>query len=300
MIVKKCEICKNSFEGNHNTKYCNECAYISKKQSQKKYRESIKGKHKRKEYGKKYRKEHKKDNIKNCKICGILIESKGNNQYCMVCGKTIKKEKQKEYNSGVEVKERQRLRRINETTEQKENRKLYMKEWRGKQENKEKHRKYIKEYVQVPENKVRIRQRRKEQRKNRYNNDLQYNLKSRLRSQFNMAKKAYLKHGKIIESKNMDYESIFEKLTPFPKPLKDYEIDHIIPLSFFDLTDKEQIKKAWNPINLQWLPWRKNDIKDNKIDFEKYPEQKEVWKELKLDILQKPKGLYSQISLLSH
>jgi len=51
----------------------------------------------------------------------------------------------------------------------------------------------------------------------------------------------------------IDYEKIIEHLKPFPKDLSKYHIDHIKPLCKFDLTKKEEVKKAFAPENHQWL-----------------------------------------------
>lgn len=47
-----------------------------------------------------------------------------------------------------------------------------------------------------------------------------------------------------------------------------YHIDHIIPCSAYDFSDKEEIKKCWQPENLRLIPAKENIIKSNKIDFE--------------------------------
>jgi len=44
-----------------------------------------------------------------------------------------------------------------------------------------------------------------------------------------------------------------------------WEIDHIIPVSSFDLTKPEEQKKCFNYKNLQPLEWRTNRIKSNRI-----------------------------------
>ena len=46
----------------------------------------------------------------------------------------------------------------------------------------------------------------------------------------------------------------------------EFHIDHIIPLSSFDLNDSEQIKIAFAPENYQWLTAKENLIKSNKLN----------------------------------
>ena len=46
---------------------------------------------------------------------------------------------------------------------------------------------------------------------------------------------------------------------------------------------EEQLSKAWNPINLQWLLQSENNKKKHIIDFDKYPEQKVAFSKLRLE-----------------
>lgn len=73
------------------------------------------------------------------------------------------------------------------------------------------------------------------------------NLSERVRRSVKNNKKNFLNDGLI------DYMSIIEHLKPFPIDMDNYHIDHIIPLSCFDLTNPEQVKLAFAPQNHQWL-----------------------------------------------
>lgn len=76
-----------------------------------------------------------------------------------------------------------------------------------------------------------------------------------------------IKEEKVIIPKKykINYNKIIDYLKPFPENIKDYEIDHIIPLCSFDLTDEDQFKKATAPENHQWLTISENRIKSGKI-----------------------------------
>ena len=57
-----------------------------------------------------------------------------------------------------------------------------------------------------------------------------------------------------------------------------WELDHIMPVSSFDLTDPEEVKKCFHWSNLQPLSWQDNAAKGNSIpkDFE-WCNVKERW-----------------------
>lgn len=72
---------------------------------------------------------------------------------------------------------------------------------------------------------------------------------------------------KVMPSKKygVDISAIVEHLKPFPEDLSKYHLDHIIPLCSFDLTNHEEIKKAFAPENHQWLLKEENLKKGKKI-----------------------------------
>ena len=63
----------------------------------------------------------------------------------------------------------------------------------------------------------------------------------------------------------INFTEIIEHLKPFPKDIKNYQIDHIIPLSLFDFNNPVHIKKAFAPSNHQWLTKIENISKGNKL-----------------------------------
>lgn len=106
-------------------------------------------------------------------------------------------------------------------------------------------------------------------------NDRNYRYTCILRERVRCAFKSYSKNGKVKPSKKykINYEAIIEYLGKCPGNREDYHIDHIIPLSAFDLDDPTQVKAAFAPENHQWLPKLDNLKKKDRVDkdvFEKY------------------------------
>ena len=95
--------------------------------------------------------------------------------------------------------------------------------------------------------------------------------RERLRGHVYQAMIKYAKTGKIWTSQQygIDYEAIIAHLGPHPntRGIKgDFHIDHIIPLSAFDLNDPEQIKLAFAPGNHQWLRAKDNISKHDHVE----------------------------------
>jgi len=88
-----------------------------------------------------------------------------------------------------------------------------------------------------------------------------------LRNHFNKAMNLYSKTGKIMKSKEygINIKGIIKHLGPKPDNKLNYEADHIIPLSLFNHNDPEQIKKAWDPTNFQWLTKEINMWKGDRL-----------------------------------
>ena len=154
-----------------------------------------------------------------------------------------KKEYMNEYNKRLEIIERRK--EYHYKPEIIERRKKYEEE--NKEKIKKRHKKYMKGYM----NKY-IKDRRK--------SDLKYAIGLRLRASLNKALKTYSTTGKIYSSSKygINYKEIIEYLKPFPKDIKNYHIDHIKPLSSFDLNNSDEVKKAFDKSNLQWLTAEEN------------------------------------------
>ena len=120
-----------------------------------------------------------------------------------------------------------------------------------------------KKYYQIPEVKIKINGYYKKRRKE----DPIFKLKQNLRNRLSIAFKKYSKTGKIMKSKDygIEYKKIIEHLKPFPKNIEDYEIDHIIPLSWFNFNSLKEIKWAFAPENHQWLLKEENMHKGDRF-----------------------------------
>lgn len=193
---------------------------------------------------------------KRCEFCDkIILIGKKTKRFCNpLC-------QRKHYDRMPKIREKYRLRI-------KEYRKTHP-EWKEKHrilaitKYREKRKEFQKKYGKRPEVRTRIR----EQERFRRKNDKQYAITDRLRRSLHHALTKYSKTGKIMSSRKygINWKEIIESLKPFPKNLKEFEIDHIIPMSSFDLDDKEQVKKAFASENLQWLTISENRKKSNKI-----------------------------------
>ncbi|MBU0958646.1 MAG: HNH endonuclease [Nanoarchaeota archaeon] len=128
---------------------------------------------------------------------------------------------------------------------------------------KERIREYDKEYRKRPEIKSRINTKERMRRKT----DMKFAIINRLRRSLNHALTKYSKTGKIMGSKKygINWGKVIKGLKPFPVSVKKYEIDHIKPLHSFNLDNRKEIKKTFDPSNLQWLTIEENRVKSGKI-----------------------------------
>ncbi len=99
--------------------------------------------------------------------------------------------------------------------------------------------------------KRKIRQR--DYARERYWRDPEYRARRLLHNRFKQALRTYSAYGKTksMTEYGVDIEAIWKHLGPCPG--EGYHIDHVVPLSCFDLTDDDQVKRAFAPENHQWL-----------------------------------------------
>jgi hypothetical protein len=121
-------------------------------------------------------------------------------------------------------------------------------------------------------NKKRIQKQETKYRLNRLKNNIEFRLITNLRTRLNSVIRGEVKHATTLSligcSLNQLKKYIEDKFSPDMSwdnyGLYGWHIDHIKPLSKFDLTDEKEIRKACNYMNLQPL-WAKCNIsKSNK------------------------------------
>jgi len=86
------------------------------------------------------------------------------------------------------------------------------------------------------------------------------------RTKFNTAHKQYLKSGnENLWQYNINFKKIYEAIGSCPGSRKDYHLDHIIPLSYFDFNVPEHFELCHRPENLRWMRARSNCQKSSKF-----------------------------------
>jgi len=114
----------------------------------------------------------------------------------------------------------------------------------------------------------------KECRLNRYNNDINFKLRSLLRCRLNAVIRGSKKGSAVrdlgcsIEELKLYLEPKFQDGMTWDNWGKySWHVDHIVPLASFDLSDPEQLKKACHYTNLQPLWAYDNLSKGDKINL---------------------------------
>jgi hypothetical protein len=292
-VVKEESMCLNcniifyyQKKDNKKRKYCSSCIKRRRLLSVKKYqtnnrdvvlqrkrerRKRLEVQEQEKIYNKKYRKEHREEISKQEK------EYRINNKEIVaqrksICDKNYREKhkeeiykKKKEYYKNPEKQKLKKKYREEHKEDAKRQWKLYY------IKNTEYLKKKAKDYVKKNIDAVRMRRYKYHMRK--YNTDAEYRIRHLLRSNLRRVFRDYIKQTKQHSSSmyGIDYNAIIEYLKPFPDNIRDYHIDHIIPLIYFNFVNvdgtinEKEIKIAFAPENHQWLLKDENLSKGKKI-----------------------------------
>lgn len=218
-------------------------------------------------------------------ICGTNFIPKRKNQTscCKTCAKKVsshthyKKNKEKINAYGKQYREKnpEKIKELNQTwyLENSDKAKATSTQWakdnRDKLwqvKNKEKHNERCKAYNKKNRNKIQT------QKTERYYSDPQFNIASRLRGRLGIALRAQSanKAGRTEELVGLTFEELknyIESLFVDGMSWENrnlWDIDHIKPVSSFDLTDEDEQRKCFHYTNLQPLWHEDNLIKGNK------------------------------------
>lgn len=218
--------------------------------------------------GEYYKEKAKWDGFKSaCKMCGkiCMVEYYKKNKVKLAA-------KAREYNK----KNKERVAARNREYREKNKEKLKAKMRKSYRKNKIKRREYIeknKEKIKDQRNK-RLRQRRKEDPLYRMSMNIRTNLRYTLR------KAKEKKQNRTFKYVGCTPEFLLARLQRQCKErgLNEYEVDHMMPVSSFDLRDPEQLRRAWHHSNLQALDPKDNLAKSNKVIYDmKWSEKRDQW-----------------------
>ena len=169
------------------------------------------------------------------------------------------KKKRKEYyekNKERELKVNEKYRNNNKVKISKINHEYYKKRTEYYKDNAKKHYRENRE--------KRLEQTRLNQNK-RYREDEGFKMRKNLSGSLWKVIDHYVKTGRIgnpMAKYSIDWVGIIKQLSPIPKNRRKYQVDHIIPLYKFDLTNIEQIQIALAPENHRWLTKEKNQSRE--------------------------------------
>lgn len=115
-----------------------------------------------------------------------------------------------------------------------------------------------------------FKQWRKSHREKKTKTNVIWCLRGRLKRQLYSKLKEHSISGKLLSSSEygIDYIGIINYLKPTNEIMKTRHVDHIIPVSYFNLNNCDDIKLCFSKENLQWLIGSKNISKNNRIMYD--------------------------------
>lgn len=117
------------------------------------------------------------------------------------------------------------------------------------------------------ENKEEVSKRHLDYVNKRYREDESFRMRKQLGSALSAVVRHYIKTGKIrnpMRRFEIDWKGIIKVLSPMPKDRKKYQVDHIVQLWRFDLSQIEQVRIAFAPENHRWLLKEDNQRRNRK------------------------------------
>lgn len=127
-----------------------------------------------------------------------------------------------------------------------------------------------------------VKENRREYSKERYDTDLQFKLRTRLRGRLYDSIKAEYKSGSAVDDLGCSIPELIVYLESKFQPGMTWEnwgtgkgkwnIDHIMPLAAFDLTNRQHLLLACNYLNLQPLWFLENMSKKSSIPVLEFPQ----------------------------
>lgn len=172
-------------------------------------------------------------------------------------------------NPEVNAARREYAAEYNARTEVKAARRQYDAKYNARPKRKAAMRKYLDEYNSRPE----VKARKREYIAERLKNDVQFRLSFRLRARLRIAVRRGAKSGSAVRDLGCTIAELKARLEAQFKPGMTWEnwtrdgwhIDHIVPLAAFDLTDREQLKRACHYTNLRPLWCAENCSKGARV-----------------------------------
>ncbi len=210
-----------------------------------------------------YYEKNKEEILKRIKVTGKVYREKNKDKIKLYCINNKEKEKIRFDKWRQKNKEQIRTKRKKWEDLNQDKIKSYKENY--KKYNKDKINQYDKNYRK--ENKVKLSEKNRKREKEKRKNDINYKLKSLLRHRLYLALKGNFKSGSAVRDLGCTIpdlktylESKFQSGMSWDNWTADgWHIDHIKPLSSFDLTDRNQLLEACNYTNLQPL-WAKDNL----------------------------------------